>query len=320
MTFSSDKDKYVALGEAHPEWPVFMQAWWLDAVCGGRAGWDCLMSVSLNGEIEAAMPFFIKKQWFLTKNGLPSITPWLGVWLKNAPPETKKHSIFSKEKAMLTNLFAQMPATDIYDVNFQPGFSANLPIQQAGFRQTTRYSWVLDNLCDNKLIVQNFNRNTRRNVQKTASLLSIESSNDLDALYFLSKKNFARYGSAMPFSTDLLKKLDISLEKNHARQLFLAKNKAGNPVAAVYFCWNEHQSDLLISATDPQFRESGATIALLAAAVGFLENKTQKFDFNGSMAEPVAAVFRGLGAVPVPYSRFLKGRNWALDLLQFLKE
>ena len=54
------RDQYRALCDRESTIPLFSQAWWLDALAGGR--WDVAL-VEKNGQIEASMPYVIRKRF-----------------------------------------------------------------------------------------------------------------------------------------------------------------------------------------------------------------------------------------------------------------
>jgi len=52
---------------------------------------------------------------------------------------------------------------------------------------------------------------------------------------------------------------------------------------------------------DPRLRSSGAQSLLFWEAIKLASEKNLKFDFEGSMIEPIERVFRAFGATQVPY-------------------
>ena len=60
--------------------PIFMQDWWMDAVCAGKQ-WDVLLSYDSNGNIQAAMPYLIRKKAWMKYIVMPQQTQIGGMWL-----------------------------------------------------------------------------------------------------------------------------------------------------------------------------------------------------------------------------------------------
>ena len=62
----------------------------------------------------------------------------------------------------------------------------------------------------------------------------------------------------------------------------------------------------LVGGADAEQRSSGAQILALWRAVERMSGIVKRFDFEGSMFPAIEAVFRGFGAVQVPYSAIRK--------------
>ena len=60
--------------------PVFMQPWWMDAVCAGKQ-WDVLLVEDENGEILGAMPYLLRKRAWYKYIIMPQQTQIGGIWV-----------------------------------------------------------------------------------------------------------------------------------------------------------------------------------------------------------------------------------------------
>lgn|GEM_PF-4541022 len=67
-------------------------------------------------------------------------------------------------------------------------------------------------------------------------------------------------------------------------------------------------------------RTSGASSLLLWEAIRFALQVAERFDFEGSMFEPIERFFRGFGAVQKPYFQISKVDGKWLKLAYGLKE
>lgn len=289
----------------HSEFRIlFTESWWLDAVSGGPSGWRAAESRHGNGPIRGFLPYYLSKKWGFQKIGLPPLTPWLGCFIDSPGPPAKSHTRFSFEKMVARELISQLPNGAFLKLNFHWSSQNWWPFLNAGFRATTRFTWILENLGDFKTIETGFNHSIRRNETKAEKLLLIEKSDDLETLFSLTQKTLGKYGQPVPFSLNLLKNVDNALKINAFRQIWLARRRAdGQPVAAIYVAWTASGADLLITASDPDFRECAATFSLFFEALRFLSDRTPLFDFNGSMTESVADSYRSFGAVPRGYAQ-----------------
>src|SRR5919106_2186938 len=63
----------------------------------------------------------------------------------------------------------------------------------------------------------------------------------------------------------------------------------------------------LMGGSDPRLRTSGAMSLLMWEAIKFAGQVARRFDFEGSMLQPVERFFRAFGARQVPYARLTRG-------------
>ena len=76
----TDKEKYWQLCEQNTSIPLFLQAWWMDAVCTEGKQWDVLLYES-QGKILAAMPYHLWKKYSLKIILQPQLTQTNGIWI-----------------------------------------------------------------------------------------------------------------------------------------------------------------------------------------------------------------------------------------------
>ena len=78
----TNKDKYREFCLQSDTLPIFMQSWWLDAVCAGKE-WDVLLSYDEQGSIQAAMPYLLRKRAWMKYIIMPQQTQIGGIWLRD---------------------------------------------------------------------------------------------------------------------------------------------------------------------------------------------------------------------------------------------
>src|SRR5699024_787057 len=98
---------------------------------------------------------------------------------------------------------------------------------------------------------------------------------------------------------------EASTSRNQG-QLFVARDARKNIHAALFLVWDQHSAYYLMGGASGRFRTSGAQSLLMWEAIKFASDKTNKFDFEGSMLEPVERFFRGFGARQKPYFQITK--------------
>jgi hypothetical protein len=115
--------------------------------------------------------------------------------------------------------------------------------------------------------------------------------------------SYARQGAVLPYSRDLVARLDAACGERDARRMFFAQDAEGRVHAVLYLVWLGNTAYDLMSGADPEIRGSGAGSLLVWEAIRFAATVTSRFDFEGSMVESIERFFRAFGARQVAYSR-----------------
>jgi len=308
----TNKDLYSKLCENESTIPIFSKDWWLDAVCG-EENWDVAI-VEKGGEIWAAMPYFIIKKHGLTYLTMPPLTQTLGPWLR--PSKAKYANMLSEQKDLMTELISQLPRFDYFNQNFHYSATNWLPFYWHDFKQTTRYTYVIEDLSDIKKIWDGLLPNIRTDIKKAQNRFGVEVKTNLDIEVFLdvNEMTFTRQVMKLPYSRDLVRRLDQACAPREARKIFFGIDKEGKIHAAVYLVWDENSAFYLMGGGDPELRNSGGTSLCMWEAIQFAAGVTKKFDFEGSMIEPVERFVRAFGAKQYQYFSISK-TNGALPLL-----
>lgn len=313
----NNKEKYILFCEKEKTIPVFSQAWWLNTVAGDD--WDvCLLE---NGEgIFAFMPYTISLGTFGFKYlSQPRLTPILGPWFK--PTKGKYSKILSQQKDWLQALFEQLPKYDYFTQNWHYSQTNWLPLYWKNFEQTTRYTYVIENLSDTNLIWNDLEGNIRREIRKAEKAALIVRDNlPIEDFIALNELTFARQGIAMPDSKEFIKMLAEKAEQKKQCKWFIGQDNKGQNHAGVLIVWDEQSAYYLMGGGDPELRNSGATSLCMWHAINFAGTVTKKFDFEGSMLESVERFFRGFGAVQKQYFSLSHKPSKALNIIHNVRE
>lgn len=296
---TDSKTKYRALCEGEPTIPLFSQAWWLDATACAE-NWDVAL-VENNGEIKASLPYTIRKRFGLTLIGQPALTQALGPWIR--PSGKKQALLLAEQKDLMAGLIKALPPFSHYSQNWHWSVTNWLPFHWAGFTQTTRYTYLLDDLGDEAALWAGLRENIRRDIRKAVNRFSLNVRTDLSMGDFiaLSDKTFARQGMAPPYSADFLIRLDEACARRGARQILVAVDEQGRHHAGAYIVWNSESAYYLLGGADPELRNSGAASLCIWEAIKLAASVSKRFDFEGSMIEPIERLFRSFGAKQVSY-------------------
>lgn len=307
------KAEYRLFCKAREDLPLFAQDWYLDAVCEG-GNWQVAM-VKEGGNIVATLPYFLKKKGLFQYSAMPLHVKHLGPYLI---PEKR---ILKLEHKLYDALIAQLPKLDYFLQDFHPSVTNWLPFFWEGFQQTTRYTYLLEDLTDLERVHSHFNRNIRRNIKKAEKQLHITSHFSLEAFYEINKMSFERQGIPIYFTFEQLQKQDEALAKHQARKLFFAIDDKYQIHAASYLIWDKQRSYYHLAGENPAFRGSGASILLTWKAVQFTAKELglQVFDFEGSILQPIERIRRQFGGVQQAYFRVWKYNSSLFRLINLLK-
>lgn len=299
--------------------PLFSRDWWLDATCGVDQ-WQVAL-VESDGDVVASMPYWPRRRRGFILLMQPALTQSLGPWFRSSAAKYAKQ--LGDQKTYMGQLIDQLPSFDLYLQNWHYSISNWLPFYWRGFKQTTRYTYVIDDLSNPELIWAGFKENIRTDIRKAENRFNLKVRDDLGLDYFikLNRQTFARQNMQVPYSDELLRCLDRACAERNCRKIWIAEDSQGRAHAGIYVVWDENSAYYLMGGGDPALRSSGATSLCLWHAIRHAACVTKRFDFEGSMLEPVERLFRGFGARQVPYlsiskmpSRLLRLRQFIIDL------
>lgn len=291
-------DTWNDLVDESPQGNIFCRTWWLEAVC--PEGYD-LVQVMRDGRIAAGMAV----PWARTARGrsirMPRLTQTLGPLLRPAGG-IKYETRLSAEMELLRELVDRLPDCDEFSINCHHRLGNWLPFYWAGYSQTTRYTYVFDDLSDLGAIYDGMSAKTRNIIRKAEKTgITVAESDDLDSFLRLLSMTFSRQGMALPYTQELLRKLDRACLQHDARKILIARDKTGVAHAAIYLAYDAQCVYYLMQGTDPALRASGAALLAQWCAIRLASKLAPRYDFEGSMIESVEHVFRSFGAVQRPY-------------------
>jgi Acetyltransferase (GNAT) domain len=281
---------------------LFQQAWWLDAVAPGS--WD-VAEVVKDGEIVGRLPFMRKRRFGLTILSQPELTPHLGPWIK--PGTGKLHTQLEREHEILRSLIAALPKHDVFMQSFHHSITNCLPFYWYGFLQEVCYTYIIDDLNDHDKIWHGFRESVRGHIRKAQRKVIVRPIEDIETFIALNRMTFARQGISPAYSADTIRRLDAACAARGVRRIFLAEDAEGAAHAALYLIWDSESAYTLMSGSDPRLRDSGAISLLRWEAIKYASQVTRRFDFEGSMLQPIERFVRAFGARQVTYPTLKRG-------------
>lgn len=309
---SSSQSRYRQLAEQLPL-PLYFRPYWLDAVIGPE-GWDVALAFDRGGHITGVWVYCLSTYYGFRVVKMPPLTAYSGPRLFYPSNMTAQESRYTFEKKVLNELIEQLPPTAFFYQEWHPDLHNGLPAHWKGFRQTTRYTYLLSDLHDSNAVFDNFRSNVRTHIRKAEDLLVVES-DDIEAVFRLHVLSLEKQGLPTPATLPVLQRIDETLHARRQRLLLLAEDEQGRRHAGIYVVWDEKTAYYLLSGADPGLRSSGALYRLVWEALQFCSRKGLSFDFEGSMLEPVEEVFRGFGGQLIQHHKVFRPGNRVFGML-----
>jgi len=313
----SNKTLYQQFCEQEKEIPIFVKPWYLDAVCQfENKSWDVIL-IKEKEKIVASWPFCLKKKNGFQYSVLPPLTKFMGPYLIQEKRSPKfAHKICAK-------LIEQLPKKALFQQNFHYDFTDWLPFYWAGFEQSTRYSYILEDLSDLDQVFNNFSADYRNNkIRKAQQTIKVVSDLGVEAFFEIAMMSFQRQNLPFPFSIDFFKKYDAAMTENNTRKMFFAVDEQNQIHSVVYLLFDHDRVYYHLAGDNPDLRSSGASILLVWEAIKYTRNELglNIFDFEGSMIKPIERVRRQFGAVQKPYFEIKKYNSLLFKILEWLKK
>jgi hypothetical protein len=207
------------------------------------------------------------------------------------------YSIIEKLETMNIAFFSQ---------HFHYSTTNWLPFLWKGFQQTTRYTYVLEDLTDLDGIFNNFERDKRTWIRKGESSLKVGYDIPAKEFYGIHKQALTKQGFRINYSQDLLNNIFRAVYDHEQGKSIYCKDAQGNILGCLFIIWDEHTANFLISAFDPQYRKNGMGALLTWEAIKYAAARTKKCDFTGSVIETYERSYRAFGGIQTPYFNIQK--------------
>ena len=295
-----NKDIYRELCEKEESISIYDQPWWMDIVCGSE-NWNVIL-YEKKGNILGAMPYYYKTKFGIKYITQPKFTQHNGIWIKYGANMVESKRI-SFEKEVITAIYSELEKMGFafYQQAQPPTLTNWLPFYWKGCTETTCYTYRINNISDPEGLLSTFQPNKRKNIKKALNA-GFEVKFDLPAkeFYELCKESLKKQGKQIFYSFDLFEKIYNAAYKYNAGRTIYAV-EGGIVRCALFNLWDKQYGYDLISAIDPDFKNSGASDLLIFSMIKFLSDKVTGYDFEGSMIEGVEESFRHFGATQTPY-------------------
>ena len=314
--FTTPKNHYIAFCQSNSSIPLYMQAWWLDAVCP-HGSWDVCLAYDDAGQIEGVLVYYLtQKKGLFSAIQMPALTPHAGVWMREMDDfMLKQHEIYDYKQRILDILIGQLPSTVLYDQNFNYSLADCQPFYQKCFKTETHYSYILEDIHDLETVHDNMSDAARRGIRKAEKDLIFGACDDFDVFIKMVEKINLKQNVEFNFDVKVFEKLDKQLTVKELRKMYIAFDTEGVPHAAIYIVYDSNSAHYLFGVNNLEKQGTDATSLLLWQAIQDASNSgLDLFDFEGGMHSNEAFIFQNLNAIQKPFFKIMKARNWFYEL------
>lgn len=299
----TNKEKYRILCEQETSLPVMFQEWWLDCVCG-KEKWDVLL-IETKGVIEACMPVFMPYPKVVS---MPAYT-LMGIWFNPGLTDINYARELMRKQKVCEQFLLLLSENKSFFQLFHYSFTDWLPFYWAGYRQTTRYTYIIQDIANLDDVWNNFSGEIKKNISKAQNKyrLTVKRGVSVDDFLSLNEQIFERQGKS-PFKPQVLKNLINISRSQNAGDVWGAYDEQNQLHAAQFLVWQEGCAYCIAGGSSRNFGKTGAHALVIWEAIRFASAISADFNFMGSMIKGVEYFNRGFGSKQIPYHAISKGK------------
>ncbi len=288
----------------------------MDNLCG-KNGWDVVLCEGKDGKILGAWPFEKKRKYGIRKIGQPILTPHIGPVIVFPHNLTKQERKLSHEFKVLEDLTKKLNSFKVIKQSLNPIIQNWSPMYWQDFIQSTRYTYILNEIKNHSQIWEGFKSSLKNDIRKAKESYRIEKEDHVENLFRLCKTTFDRKGREVPISFTNLETLYKALNQIAKIEVHTCFS-AGQPVSSCMTVFDDHKAYAILIGVDKSLQARGANQWTIWESILSASKKVDIFDFEGSMLKEVEKVFRAFGGTPVPFLTVSKAPSW-FKLLYKLK-
>jgi hypothetical protein len=295
-----------------PEAPIFFQPWWLDIVCQ-KGIWEVCLVQNKEGKTLGLMPYYLETFFGAKIIRTPPFTPYLGVWLDYSTCSDRLHNRYGFENQVIGELIDQLPKVISYHQVHPEQLQNWLPFYWRGYRQTTRYTYILD-MMDTLQIQEGMKDKTRNLIRKAEKFgLSINQEKDLGKFTFVHQKTFSRQLIKYPHNLEIFGSLHEEIQRREQGAIYFAEDNKGLAHAALYLIWDHETAYCWQLGVDTELSKSGAVQLLIWHTIQEAIKMGKRYNLEGSMLPHIEPVFRAFGAERRPVFQIRKFGNRLIE-------
>ena len=256
------------------ELPVFLQDWWIQAVCAGFQ-WDVFLARDSKNEICAMMPYIQDKCLWRKFIHMPPLCPYGGAWIRNDWNENPDAAT-----AVAREMHSQMEALGIsfYQQRFFPDNHLPHAFEGIGYRAMERNTYVIDDTSDLQRLLNGFSKNKRKKLEKKTLTYLVDTLTAEEFYQFHVMCNGEKNKELWYTRETFLVLYEKILEQQKGK-IICIKNAQGEPLAAAFVVWDQHMAYQLLNCYEHNDKDNGAREKLTLEVLRFASSLGLGLDF-----------------------------------------
>jgi len=289
-----DWDDFVDLS---PQGCIFCKSFWLKSVCPN--GFNIVV-VENNNTIMAGIPL---RNEYNEKGekivNMPLLTQTMGILLwRNIK---SKYCKYLSEVMKVVNLIIdELENYKSFYTQFHYNFTNWLPFFWKGYKQTTRYTYIID-LINLKNIFSNFTYAKRSDIKKSQKIVEILTDIKAEDFYNHHENSLKKNDKKIRYSFNWFCDFYNKIYNKNCGKSWYSVDKDGNIYSIIFVVFDSKSAYYLVSSIDPDYRKIGSTSLLIWEAIKYSFGKVEKWDFEGSIRKNIEQSYRQFGGIQTPY-------------------
>lgn len=292
----SNKERFIEWAKEQEYMPLTMHPWWLDAVCAGKE-WDVLIAEDAEGEIQAVLPYLLRKRAWMRYIVMPQQTQIGGIWVAAEITEDKW-----KTAEVCRQLSEQLDKLHLsyYYQQYPTGSLCVDAMRALGFKTRERVTYRIEDLSDLNKVIDGFSKNKKRQLQRALSLHTERGMSPED-FYRFHARCMAEQRKQLTYSREFFLVLERKAKRHGQCEILSVQTADSEVCAAAFLVWDNRLMYYLIPCYSLEHKNSGAGALLVLEAIKLAREKQVVFDFEGSMIRGVANHYKQFGSTPTIY-------------------
>ncbi len=147
-----------------------------------------------------------------------------------------------------------------------------MPLHWRGFKQTVRYTYVIEHT-DGEDIEKNFENDIRRRIKNaTENGVQVNETYDIEAFYEINKMTFERKNMPIPYDFEFVKMLYEKCKQHNAAKIYIAEFE-GKAIAGNFIVYDTQTAYYLMGGINPDYANLGGMDMVLSKSINFALNE-----------------------------------------------